>query len=181
MLNIDTTSPYEYSQTGAAAFDYEHVTTTTTSDDDCARWCMTNGLLASDMMCRKCDSSMKLYLASSRWRCSRKGCGIERSVRAGSLFEHSRLPLRTCVRLVYMWCSGVSVTVASEWADVSEKTAIKWFQQCRVVSTREMACCNMQVSCVCADRGNEWMKCSSFDCVCRLADQDMLSRSTKQA
>ncbi|TYZ60217.1 hypothetical protein PybrP1_008266 [[Pythium] brassicae (nom. inval.)] len=50
MLKIDTTSPYEYRLTGSAAFDYEHVVSATASDEDCMRWCMTNGSLASDML-----------------------------------------------------------------------------------------------------------------------------------
>lgn len=65
---------------------------------------------ATERECRKCGRIMRLYIESLRWRCGRRGCESEISLRTGTLFAKSRLQCREIVRLGYLWLNRVPTT-----------------------------------------------------------------------
>ncbi|KAE9362356.1 hypothetical protein PF008_g150 [Phytophthora fragariae] len=82
----------------------------------------------------------------ARWRCRRKGCrDYEVSVRAGSFFAKSKLPLTKCLRLLLFWCSYLPVGIAQQWLDISAVATIDWYNFCRNICYKEMLTCNMQI------------------------------------
>lgn len=127
-----------YALSRAALFSFKSVMRAASTDDDCVRWCQQAGLLCAQMRCPKCDRDMKLHIRSHRWRCSRKGCALERSVRTGSIFSDSKMAISDCVLLLLLWSSQTSVTVAAEWVEVSAPTVLEWFSLCRDICAREM-------------------------------------------
>ncbi|DAZ93592.1 TPA: hypothetical protein N0F65_011776 [Lagenidium giganteum] len=62
---------------------------------------MSIGLLASSAHCRSCARPMKLARRNTLWRCSRRECDTSLSVRAGTIFSASRLPMGN-------WCNCYS-------------------------------------------------------------------------
>jgi len=84
-----------------------HVVTAT--DVDCRGWLRANGLLAIGMQCGQCGSIMeeKVYSRVADgviWRCPPRQCRATISIRKGSFFEASHLPLRTLADVIYYWC-----------------------------------------------------------------------------
>ena len=102
-------------------------------------WMMSRGLLRSRNVCPKCNGEMHLqtsckYVDGFVWRCSRNECGRPTiSVRTGSLFEKSRLPLLTNVKFLYEWARGESGESVRFELGISKPTTILWGQACRDV------------------------------------------------
>ena len=70
--------------------------------DTCIMWLQSNGLLATGMLC-KCGSIMRSGAFSGvaegkGWRCTDKSCRKFASLRIGSFFEGSNLPLTEFVK-----------------------------------------------------------------------------------
>jgi len=80
----------------------------TRSEDDCRQWLRANRLLPVAMMCPKCHHGMeeRIYNRVSDgliWRCPPKQCRATVSIRRGSFFEKSHLPLTKLCDLLYYW------------------------------------------------------------------------------
>ncbi|KAG9404551.1 hypothetical protein AC1031_004753 [Aphanomyces cochlioides] len=83
---------------------------------------------------------MNLSPDKSRWRCRSSNHGfVELSVKAGTFFSKSKLPMRKLVRIMFDWASRKSISTVMEEQEVSDKTASEWFQRCRQVCTNEMS------------------------------------------
>jgi len=113
-------SPYAYHLI-RVAFTFDDIMRATAYERSCVAFCQANGLLADRMLCSECDGDMRLCPPATgatedrakrwRWRCSRKGCRKERSLRAGSFFAKVKLTLCQCVRLMYFWASSLPAGV----------------------------------------------------------------------
>lgn len=141
MASSPSVAPSSYALSRSALFSFKAVVRATSTDDDCVRWCQEAGLLRARMRCPKCDRDMKLHIRSHRWRCSRKGCALERSVRTGSIFSDSKMAISDCVLLLLLWSARTSVPVAAEWVEVSAPTVLEWFSLCRAICVKEMQSC----------------------------------------
>ena len=64
------------------------------------------------------------------WKCH---CKKYNSTRNGSLFEKSRLTLNKIVLLIYDWARELSQDTAIHESNISNKTAIDWYNFCRNV------------------------------------------------
>ena len=101
------------------------------------------GLLATNQTCSSCQASMTLGQKSDIsdghiFRCSM--CKTTKSLRAGSYFSKSKLPLQKWLVLMYWWLRQYPVSDAAEEAKVSRETAInvyQWFRE--VCSTKLLA------------------------------------------
>jgi len=85
----------------------------TATEEDCRGWMRQNGLLANGMICPKCGTPMeeKLYAKVQEWviwRCPPKQCRHTVSIRHGSFFERSHLPLTKLGDLVFYWTTEMS-------------------------------------------------------------------------
>ena len=92
------------------------------------------GLLATNKTCHVCYGSMALgqkrdITDGSIFRCS--ACKTTKSLRAGSFFSKSKLPLQKWLVLLYWWIRQYPVGDAAEEAKVSRETAINVYQWLR--------------------------------------------------
>ena len=94
-------------------------------------------LLLSTVICEHCSGECswidKAGLDGWIWRRRRRGCQKRRSIRIGTLFEYSKLPLGTILQLVYWWCRGLSIQQTMIEVGVSKVTVVEWFQRCRAI------------------------------------------------
>jgi len=71
--------------------------------DDAIQWAMRHGLLAGSRACRHCPGQVAMLLQDhaegdgKRWRCPTQGCRSTLSIRNGSFYTNSKLPLRDCI------------------------------------------------------------------------------------
>ena len=108
-------------------------------------WMKNKGLLASRMDCTKCNNGTAMVLTEQTeqggskdgytWRSPQ--CYTMKTIRAGSFFAKSKLPLNKWIFLLYLWSLDVGVCTAALQAEISQVTAVDVYQFCRdVCSTR---------------------------------------------
>ena len=66
--------------------------------DETIHWCRENGLLATEMVCPRCDRQCNEQRCAGKvdgkiWRCTIKRCKKMINIRKGSFFEESHLQL----------------------------------------------------------------------------------------
>ena len=86
----------------------------TIDEDTCITWLQNNGLLARGIKC-KCGSIMRsgtfAGISEGRgWRCPEKSCKKFASLRIGSFFEGSKIPLDGLLEFVYFWAKNLLTT-----------------------------------------------------------------------
>ncbi|GBL88835.1 hypothetical protein AVEN_158949-1 [Araneus ventricosus] len=94
-------------------------------------WCVEQGLIASGYECPKCKQQMVLTRRSDisddfNWACSVRGQNghhIKRSIRAGSWFERSHLPILTILKFLIYWCVEMKIKFILEQLNITSKTA----------------------------------------------------------
>ena len=105
-------------------------------------WLMERKLIASNRLCPRCDSVMKLVECDDRsdgckWECRKQIGGkrhkIELSIRKGSWFEGSNLTLEEVLKLTYWWCRDVKQETMRFEVDVSGNTVVDWDRFCREI------------------------------------------------
>ena len=96
-------------------------------------------LLASRATC-VCGQDMNWIRRSDvsdgwQWRCTKSDCRRKQSIRSGSYFTKSRLPLPILLRILYCWAAEVPVTQlhALVKEHLSEKTAVQHYSYVRDV------------------------------------------------
>ncbi|VDP40723.1 unnamed protein product [Echinostoma caproni] len=70
------------------------------------------------------------------FRCTH--CKKRMSIRSGTFFEKSRLPLTTLMELMFYFVMEEPVTRAAAMANVSRKSSIQWYTYCRDVCSSVM-------------------------------------------
>lgn len=127
-------------------FSYEDILHVTSCEPASIRFCQAIGLIAGSLRCPVCRCFMSIHFnrgASRRaatWRCGvNHPERVEVSVRNGTFFSKSRLPIRKLVRLIYLWAvdSQDTETLRRELA-ISPNTATDWKQFCRDVCVWKM-------------------------------------------
>ena len=68
-----------------------------------------------------------------RWRCSRRQCRVNFTLRRGSFFERSKLSEVQVFKLVYYWCYNIPLEYVSFQLEISETSLVDWFNFCRDV------------------------------------------------
>ena len=105
--------------------------TITIDQDTCINWLQQHGLLARGMIC-KCGSMMRLgtfsgVVEGKGWRCPEKNCKKSASLRCGSFFEGSNLPLIELVEFLYFWGDNLqSTTLLKKNLGWGEHTITDW-------------------------------------------------------
>jgi transposase-like protein len=98
------------------------------------------GLLAQTMMCPHCSTAMHEATRNDisdgvRWRCAT--CKTSKSIRDGSFFSKSRLPLQKWLLLLYLWARDYPVRDIAQEAEIDKNVAcdvMNWFRE--VCSTK---------------------------------------------
>ena len=96
------------------------------------------GLLSLEKNCNRCDTEMRLGEKKSItdkciWRCKRKGCKANISVRDASYFSKSRLPLNKLLHCVYLWALETPIISASTQLGISQVTLVALYNFLREV------------------------------------------------
>ena len=110
----------------------------TVSEETCVKWCLEKGLIHGSMACKNCQKAMTADIKNTRWRCNKKGCRMEISMRINTIFSGSRTPISKIMRLLCYWCTKVSVSTAAQLSGVSFSTSVSWYQRFRDVCRLEM-------------------------------------------
>lgn len=96
---------------------------------------------------RKCPSSldhnMRLLLMDRRgfiWRCSKRHCNQRRiSIRDGTFFQHSNIPLVKALRFIHSWCLELtSIRWCKEQLGMCKSTAVMWNRYLREVIAEDL-------------------------------------------
>uniref|UniRef100_A0A9J2Q106 ISXO2-like transposase domain-containing protein n=1 Tax=Ascaris lumbricoides TaxID=6252 RepID=A0A9J2Q106_ASCLU len=103
-------------------------------------------LVANERTCPKCGGMMKLWRRkctdSIEWHCTRTAVNSSRdqgrvrkksrirccalSIRHGSVFEKSRLPIETILTIMFLWSQNAPRDVICYNTDIAEHTAVDW-------------------------------------------------------
>ena len=98
------------------------------------------GLLAQQLTCHRCSVAMNIARRASltdghAFRCPQ--CHTYTSLRSGSFFEKSRLPLQKWILLMYLWVREYPIKDAQEEAEVAHETAVSIYRWlCEVCLTK---------------------------------------------
>ena len=103
--------------------------------DRVIQWWDDHRLLPSHVSCSACQSPT-LFVSSPRgdgwvWRCRRRGCQKRVSVRAGTIFENSKVPISKILQLLYWWAKDMPVNRVAEEVCTTEGTVVDWFLRFR--------------------------------------------------
>ena len=117
------------------------------------------GLLASEKTCQRCDTEMRFSVKASLndkfvWRCKRKGCKTNVSVRDGSFFTKSKLSLNKLLHCIYLWSLETPIVSASTQLGVSEQTLVDQYNFLREVCSAALLRRD--------SKRNSWIKWSRF-------------------
>lgn len=67
------------------------------------------------------------------WRCNNRQCRKFLSSTTNTFFEHSHLPIRKLIPLMYFWFTRLRISDAAKFAGVSRVSAIQVYHYCREV------------------------------------------------
>ena len=71
-----------------------------------------------------------------KWWC--KACKTSKTIRAGSFFKKSKIPLRTWILLIHLWAYQLPVCTVAQLVEVHKETAINVFQWLREVCSTKL-------------------------------------------
>jgi transposase-like protein len=112
--------------------------------EEVVRFCQKFGLISKTFKCPVCKKYANLAYNRGwnkkqvTWRCSLTACGGEVSVRTGTIFERSKLPIETIIRLLYFWSTRRSVDDTAMELSVSKKTVTEWYKFCRQICVHKL-------------------------------------------
>ena len=112
---------------------------------DVINYLMSVGLLAKSWSCPTCSLEMVLGQRKQlndgfAWHCVKSKCGSRsyHSVREGSYFSKSKLPLDKYIRLFYLWSQDIQSKDVAETLGISGKSTMQHLQFLREVCTSEL-------------------------------------------
>eukprot|EP00794_Sanderia_malayensis_P006331 gene6331-7057_t len=111
-------------------------------------WLQQRGLLKQVCLCdrRNCRRRMALSPRDGkdgyRWRCPARQCRSSKSIRHGSFFAKSKLPLKVFLALIYCWAVGMRLTTVTIVIGLSQPTVVDWYNYMREECTHKLL--NMQ-------------------------------------
>jgi hypothetical protein len=79
-----------------------------------------------------------------RWKCS-KYCNCSKSIREGSIFFKSKLPLQKLLVLIWHWCMGDNNFQAVQKFGLSQTTVVDWFNILREVCSSDLLTMDIRI------------------------------------
>ena len=113
------------------------------------KFCKENNLLKNNNWCTVCNKEMKLKQSKVSndgyvWKCSGKRCNkCVVSIRKGSFFERSKLPIKTILFLIYEWSRDNPIKEVCHEYGLSEHTVGDWFRFLRDICFESLASLNL--------------------------------------
>ncbi|CAH8855940.1 unnamed protein product [Trichobilharzia szidati] len=103
-------------------------------------YCLENGLIARSKTCQ-CGGVMRIHrytkcIDGYVYRC--KDCRCRKSVRDDTFFSKSHLPLGKILMMCHNWVIRRPVTATAYETEMSEVSAVQWYQYCRDVASWKM-------------------------------------------
>ena len=100
-------------------------------------------LLASCQQCSRCGSNMELTETTRvndgyMWRCTNKRCRTWLSIRSGSFFEGSNIPLSTWLHLMFLWAMQISGSKIARLTSLSKPTVIHALSELRTICSNKV-------------------------------------------
>ena len=100
-------------------------------------------LLASRQQCSRCGSNMELTETTRvndgyMWRCTNKRCRTWLSIKSGSFFEGSNLPLSTWLHLMFLWAMQISGSKIARLTSLSKPTVIRALSELRTICSNKV-------------------------------------------
>lgn len=111
-------------------------------------WLINKELLLRDVFCPMCDVKLHLVKRSSApegfvWQCRTSVCSKRRiSVRDGSIFARSRLPIRKIMTVIYEWAKGGLGADISVDSVVARSTVVEWTLAVRMLIRESLSLSN---------------------------------------
>ena len=103
----------------------------------CMNWLATRRMLRNTMPCERCNNLCRLnhyQQGIDDWRSACNGCKFTASVRSGSFFDKSHIPLSRIILLIYYWAKMTQQTTVREELEIgSDHTTVDWYNFCRDV------------------------------------------------
>ena len=111
----------------------------------CIQWCKERNLLSSSINCPRqgCENTLNWQRRATSgdgfvWRCSKKNCNGQASIRQNSWFSGSKLSIEKVIALTYTWAHSYTTTQAMHETSLddettSSETVIDWYNYCREV------------------------------------------------
>lgn len=101
----------------------------------CIRFLFYQGILYTEYVCPNCERDMSLQLERGTWRCGRKRCRKEVSIRKDSFFADHNLKFSEIMMMGYYWLVGNPVIAVQKMTGHSTKTVTAFFKYfCQLVS-----------------------------------------------
>lgn len=107
-------------------------------EKEAVRFSQLSGLLPKSYKCTICKKQAKLAFNRGRnkkgitWRCGMDACRGEVSVRVGTVFEKSKIPIADVIRLLFFWSMRRTVDDAATEIQVSHNTVTAWYTLLRI-------------------------------------------------
>lgn len=112
----------------------------------CLDFCASHRLLRMSCTCTSCGRLINVNTDSQVFKCHRrvdirknkkvikKRCSFSQSVRKGTWFQQSKLPISAILGITYDWLYGVNVEQCKHERRVSLGTVVDWYAFCREVA-----------------------------------------------
>lgn len=105
------------------------------TESDAITFCFNNNLLNKHEYCFICEDEMKLSLGNKEFRCQKRDCDTRISLLSNSIFEKSKLPVRTIILLVYEWSVESKISKVCEEYELSQSTVTNWYKKFRLYAS----------------------------------------------
>lgn len=105
-------------------------------------WLQEIGLIASNVVCPKCENEMDLVPCQDRsdgfkWQCRVRSHSerhyMEQSIRKHSWFDNSNMTMIEIIKFTYWWCANLTQKQIIAQLKISPSTAVDWSMFCREV------------------------------------------------
>ena len=100
---------------------------------DVIQYCQRKSILKSQQTCSVCGSRMSLQTRTKQngsqdgytWRCTKTTCRTMKSIRSGSFFEKSKIPLEKWLLSIHHWASNSKVQLAADAIGISHTSVMQ--------------------------------------------------------
>lgn len=113
-----------------------------TTEEEAVQFLQERGIFVTQRKCAQ-DHDMRLVYGDGfgfHWTCTRTGCRNKRfSMRDGTWFQNSKLPLVKAIRFLYSWCLELtSLKWCKEHLDMNASTTTDWNRSIREVIAKDL-------------------------------------------
>jgi transposase-like protein len=101
-------------------------------EEKCVEFLLDRGAFYQARICALCGCQMQLMGSRHSWRCEKRSCRAQRSIRANSFFDNSKLPCYKIMAMGYLWIHRSKITDICSMTGLASATVcafLKHFRQ----------------------------------------------------